>query len=71
MFYDHPVFPDNISFRRAVCKEQTLGKYKQCLFSYSYIRRDIIFLTFPFSPWFCSNIFQRSVSCPPLSSRHF
>lgn len=50
IFYDHPVFPDNISFRRAVCKEQTLSKYTQCLFSYSYIRRDIIFLTFPVLP---------------------
>jgi hypothetical protein len=50
IFYDHPVFPDNISFGRAVCKEQTLGKYKQCLFSYSYIRRDIIFPTLPVLP---------------------
>lgn len=54
------------SFRLTVCKEQTLGKYKQCLFSYSYIRRDIIFPTFPVSPWFCGNIFQRSVSLSPL-----
>ena len=38
------------SFRRAVCKEQTLGKYKQCLFSYSYVRRDIIFPHFRRSP---------------------
>jgi len=38
------------SFRRTVCKEQTLGKYKQCLLSYSYVRRDIIFPTFPVLP---------------------
>jgi hypothetical protein len=40
------IFP----FRLAVCKEQTLGKYKQWLFSYSYIRRDIIFPTSPVLP---------------------